>query len=74
MSPRLMLLPAKKAEEMKIVSVPDDFDIRDAHRHATALIASVEEDDPDYDWDDIAIVLEEHGFEVQEFMFGPDLD
>ena len=74
MSPRLMLLPAKKAEEMKIVSVPEDYDMRDAHRHATALIATVEEEDADYDWDDIAAVLEEHGFEMQEFILGPDLD
>ena len=70
----MMLLPAKNIDDMKLVSIPDDFDQRDALRHATALIASIEEDDPDYNWEDIAAALEDHGFESQEFMIGPELD
>lgn len=74
MGVRLMLLPAKNIEGMKLVSIPDDFDQRDALRHATALIASIEEENPDYNWEDIAAALEDHGFEAQEFMIGPELD
>ena len=74
MSARMMLLPAKNVDDMKLVSIPDDFDHRDALRHATALIASIEEENPDYGWEDIAATLEDHGFEVQEFMIGPELD
>jgi len=74
MTARLMLLPAKKLEDMKIVSIPSDFDARDALRRATSLIASIEEEDPDCDWDDIACMLEDNGFEVQPFMIGPDID
>ena len=74
MSARMMLLPAKNIEDMRLVSIPDDFDQRDALRHATALIATVEEENPDSGWEEIAAVLEDHGFEVQEFMIGPELD
>ena len=74
MSARMMLLPAKNVDDMKLVSIPDDFDQRDALRHATSLIASIEEENPDYAWDDIAATLEDHGFMVQEFMVGPELD
>ncbi len=74
MNTSMMLLPAKNIEDMRLVSIPDDFDQRDALRHATALIASIEEDNPDYAWDDIAMALEDHGFMVQEFMIGPELD
>lgn len=74
MSERFMLLPAKNIENMKLVKLPEDFDDRDALRHATALIASVEEEDPDYTWDDIAPELEDHGFEIMPFMIGPEID
>lgn len=74
MTARLMLLPAKNIAAMKIVRIPDDFDKRDAVRHATSLIGSVEEESPDYEWEDIAALLEDHGFEVLDFMVGPDLD
>jgi len=74
MTARLMLLPAKKIENMKIVSIPSDFDARGALRRATSLIASIEEEDPDCDWDDMAAVLEDNGFEVQPFTIGPDID
>ncbi|MDX1698563.1 MAG: hypothetical protein R3308_09770, partial [Thiohalobacterales bacterium] len=40
----------------------------------TGLIARVEEDNPDYGWEDIAGMLEDHGFEPVEFILGPALD
>jgi len=74
MSKTLMLLPAKNVEDIKLVRIPDDYDQKDALRHATSLIATIEEQDPDYQWDDIAATLEDHGFELQAFMIGPALD
>jgi len=69
-----MLLPARNVENIRLVKIPDDFDQRDALRHATSLIASVEEDNAEYTWEDIAPILEDHGFVPVEFMVGPDLD
>jgi hypothetical protein len=43
-------------------------------RHLTGLIASVEENNPDYTWDDIAVELEDHGFHAVDFLLGPALD
>jgi virulence-associated protein VapD len=74
MTARFMLLPARNVENIRLVKIPDDFDQRDALRHATSLIASVEEDNAEYTWEDIAPILEDHGFVPVEFMVGPDLD
>ena len=74
MTARFMLLPARNVENIRLVKIPADFDKRDALRHATSLIASVEEENEDYTWEDIAHVLEDHGFVPVEFMVGPDLD
>ena len=68
-----MVLPAKDINDIKLVSIPEDFDERDAHRHVTALIASIQETDPDYSWEDLEAVLEEHGFDNIEFELGPDI-
>lgn len=69
-----MVLPATDVTAIRMVRVPPDFEIHEVYRHVTGLIASVEEDTPDYDWDDIEAVLEEHGFETVEFILGPTLD
>jgi hypothetical protein len=74
MSAGLMILPASDATLIRLVRVPDDFEEHEAFRHVTGLIASVEEENPGYDWDDIAAVLEDHGFEAVEFTLGPALD
>ena len=74
MSETLMILPAANAADIRLVRVPDDIEAHEAFRHATGLIARVEEDNPDYDWDDIAAMLEDHGFEAIEFVLGPELD
>jgi hypothetical protein len=74
MSETLMILPAANAADIRLVRVPDDIEAHEAFRHATGLIARVEEDNPDYDWDDIAAMLEDHGFEAVEFVLGPELD
>jgi hypothetical protein len=74
MSETLMILPAVNATEIRLVRVPDDIEAHEAFRHATGLIARVEEENPDYNWDDIAALLEDHGFEAVEFILGPELD
>jgi hypothetical protein len=74
MSETLMVLPSANAADIRLVRVPDDIEAHEAFRHATGLIARVEEDNPDYDWDDIAAMLEDHGFEAVEFVLGPELD
>jgi hypothetical protein len=74
MSETLMILPAVNATDIRLVRVPDDIEAHEAFRHATGLIARVEEDNPDYDWEDIETLLDDHGFETVEFILGPELD
>lgn len=74
MSDNFMILPAVNAKNIRLVRVPDDIEAHEAFRHATGLIARVEEGNPDYSWDDIAAMLEDHGFETVEFVLGPELD
>jgi len=73
MSDNLMILPADKPENIRLIRIPDDFEEHEAYRHVTGMIAKVEEE-PGYDWDDILDMLEEHGFEAVEFLLGPMLD
>ena len=74
MSTTLMILPATEFTAVRLVRVPDEFEQHEAFRHVTGLIARVEEENPDYTWDDIAAILEDHGFEPVEFILGPALD
>ena len=69
-----MFFPAAEATKIRLVRLPEDSDEREAYRYVTGLIASVEEADPEYEWEDIAMVLEEHGFEAIDFILGPSLD
>ena len=73
MKSKLMILPATKANAIQLLRVPDDFEEHEAYRHVTGVIARVEEDNADYDWDDIAAELEAHGFETVDFLLGPAL-
>jgi hypothetical protein len=74
MQARLMILPSRDSTAIRLVRVPEGLEQHEAFRHVTGLIASVEEQSPDYDWDDIARLLEDHGFEPVEFILGPALD
>jgi hypothetical protein len=73
MSNTLMILPASDARGIRLVRVPDDFESHEAFRHVTGLIATIEEQNPGADQDDILAVLEDHGFETVEFILGPTL-
>ena len=70
----LMILPAKDHAGIRLVRVPEDYERHEAFRHVTGPIAQVESDNPEYDWDDIAEALEGQGYELVEFLLGPELD
>ena len=74
MNETLMILSARKPEHIRLVRVPADLEPHEAYRHVTALIAAVEEDDPDCDWADIEAVLDDNGFSSVDFILGPALD
>lgn len=74
MSETLMILPAKNADAIRLIRVPDDFEAHEVYRHVTGLIAAVEEENDHYQWEDIRDMLEERGFETVDFILGPALD
>lgn len=73
MTDKLMILPSKDPEKIRLVRIPEDYEEHEVYRCATGLIASVEEQIPDYDWDDILEALEEKGFTSVDFILGPEL-
>ena len=73
MADKLMILPSKDSEKIRLVRIPEDFEEHEVYRHATGVIASVEEQIPDYEWEDILEALEEHGFSEVDFILGPEL-
>lgn len=73
MTRALMILPARDPRGARLVRIPEDFEAQEAYRHVTGLIAAVEERYPDYTWEDIQPVLEDHGFEAVPFILGPPL-
>jgi hypothetical protein len=68
-----MILPASNSSAIRLIRLPDDFEAHEAYRHVTALIATIEEQQPDCSSDDILATLEDHGFEPVEFILGPAL-
>ena len=70
----LMILPAREPSRIRLLRLPIDLESQEAYRHVTGLIASIEEENPDYRWEDISALLEDHGFETLEFILGPALD
>lgn len=74
MSDTLMILPARDPGRIRLVRIPADLEAHEAFRHVTGLIAQVEENQSDYSWEEIAPLLEDHGFETVDFVLGPELD
>lgn len=72
--PKLMILPATKAIDIRLVQIPDDFEEHEAYRHVVGIISQVEEKTPDYSWEDIAVELEDQQFIPVDFILGPHLD
>ena len=53
MSNKLIILPAGKRSDIRLVKAPEDCcEPLETYRHMTGLIARVEEENPDYSWDD----------------------
>lgn len=74
MDTRLMVLPASDHKAIRLVRIPADFEEHEVFRHVVGLIAEVEEKSQNYTWEDIAAMLEDHGFEIVDFILGPELD
>jgi hypothetical protein len=74
MNESMMILSARDPEDIRLVRIPADYEPHEAYRRVTALIASVEEDNPDFDWSDIEAVLDDNGFSSVDFILGPALD
>ena len=68
-----MILPNKEASKIKLVKIPEDYGEHELYRAATGAIARVEDNIPDYDWDDLMEELEDMGFEEVEFLLGPEV-
>jgi NACalpha-BTF3-like transcription factor len=73
MSSKLMVLPSKEFGQIRLVQIPDDVAEQEAFQHATGVIASVEEQSG-YSLEDIVDALEEHGFNLVDYLLGPELD
>lgn len=74
MKNRLMVLPAHDYKSIRLVQVPDDYEEQEVFRHVTGIISSVEEENPSYNWEEVSAALEDHGFEIVDFLLGPALD
>lgn len=74
MNNELMILPAREFGKIRLVRIPNDYQGQEVFRHVTRLIAEVEEASAGYVWEDIRTSLEDHGFEIVEFLLGPALD
>lgn len=72
MSGQFMILPSDNPANIRLLQVPEDYRAQEAYRLVTGLIAGVEQTKPDFTWEDIADVLEEHGFTQLEFIRGPE--
>ena len=73
MSNNLMILPANKAADIRLIQIPEDIEEHEAYRYVTGLIAKVEEN-AEYSWEDVLDLLEERGFEAVDFTLGQSLD
>ncbi len=71
MDKRLMLLPSKDFQRIRLIRIPDDFESHEAYRLATGIIAGV---NPASSWEEIADALESRGLQAVDFILGPSLD
>jgi hypothetical protein len=68
-----MILPSSDPRNIQLVQIPQDMEEHEAYRHATGLIAVLEEESPQYTSEQVLDVLEDHGFRPVEFVMGPEL-
>ncbi|MDX1315699.1 MAG: hypothetical protein R3356_09370 [Eudoraea sp.] len=73
MTEKLMILPSKDSSRIRLVKIPDDYEEHEVYRAATGAIARVEDNVPDYNWEDLMEELEDMGFEEVSFLLGPEV-
>ncbi len=73
MTDKLMVLPSKDPKRVRIVKIPQDYEEHEVYRAATGAIARIEDNIPDYDWQDLMEELEDMGFEEVDFVLGPEI-
>ena len=71
MTDKLMILPSKDANKIRMVKIPQDYGEHEVYRCATGAIDRIEDNIPDYDWDELMERLEDTGFEEVAFLLGP---
>lgn len=73
MADKLMILPSKDSSQIRLLKMPEDYGEHEVYRAATGAIARVEDNIPDYNWDDLMEELEDMGFEEVSFLLGPEV-
>lgn len=73
MADKLMILPAKDNSQIRLLKMPEDYGEHEVYRAATGAIARIEDNLPDYNWDDLMEELEDMGFEEVSFLLGPEV-
>ena len=73
MAAKLMILPSKDSNKIRLVQIPQDYDEHEVYRAATGAIARIEDNLPGYNWEDLMEELEDMGFEEMPFILGPEL-
>lgn len=73
MADKLMILPAKDSSQIRLLKIPEDYGEHEVYRAATGAIARIEDNLPDYNWDDLMEELEDMGFEEVSFLLGPEV-
>lgn len=73
MTDKLMILPSKDSSAIRLIKIPDDYEEQEVYRAATGAIARIEDNVPNYSWEDLMEELEDMGFEELSFILGPEV-
>jgi len=66
----VMVLPSQDVDKIRVLKIPADMERQEAYRYATGVIAEADGSN----WEDIEDALDEHGFEILDYVMGPALD
>jgi len=73
MAAKLMILPSKDSNKIRLLKIPTDYEDQEVYRAATGAIGRIEDNLPDYEWEDLMEELEDMGFEEVSFLLGPEV-
>ena len=73
MAAKLMILPSKDSNKIRLLKIPTDYESQEVYRAATGAIGRIEDNLPDYEWEDLMEELEDMGFEEVSFLLGPEV-